>query len=141
MNKLMAASTLLLASMAFAASAQTNAPASTAVSSDTGTPTQATPPANKKAQRSAKQEMVKGTTEAATMPSPQKVQPTPAKKKTKPTSAERKELMQGVNKSASSQYGPSAAEASAKIDPNLPKAAKPDFSDPTTQKAMQNQKP
>jgi hypothetical protein len=88
-----------------------------------------------------KQEMVKQATEGTMKPSgapPSKAHaPAQAKKLTK---QQKKDAMAGVSKSAGSQYGPNAAAQAAKIDPNAPKVAKPDMSDPKVKEAMEKQK-
>jgi cytoskeletal protein RodZ len=104
------------------------------------TPTPAEAAAKKAADRKAKQQMVQSTTEQATSQAsqtPLRGSKPAATKTSKPTTAQRKEIMEGANKSASSQYGPAAADASAKVDKNAPKVAKPNLADPKTQEAMQ----
>jgi len=99
--------------------------------------------AKKAADRKAKQQMVQGTTEAATAQSattPIRGSTPPSAKKGKPTKEQRSAGMQGANNPGTNQYGPAAGTAATKVDKDAPKAAKPDLADPTIQKAMQNQK-
>jgi hypothetical protein len=99
--------------------------------------------AKKAADRKAKQEMVKGTTEAATSQSsttPTRNPAPPSKKTDKATAEQRSAGLQGANNPGTNQYGPAAGTAATKVDKSAPKAAKPDLTDPTIQKAMQNQK-
>lgn len=108
------------------------------------TPTPAEAAAKKAADRKAKQQMVQSTTQAAdpqASQTPLKGAKPPSQKSTKLTTEQRKETMKGAmgnsTTGASSQYGASAAAASAKVDPNAPKVAKPNMADPKTQEAMQ----
>jgi len=99
--------------------------------------------AKKAADRKAKQEMVKGTTEAAATQystAPNRGPAPPSAQRGKPSKEQRQEVMKGASEAAASQYGPAAAAASAKVDKNAPKAVKPDMSDPKVREAMQNQK-
>jgi len=112
------------------AGAQTTAPATDAATTKAET--------NK-----AKQEMVQGTTKAATVQSstaPYKgtKAPSHAQKKTK---EQQKEAMAGVSKSAGSQYGTTAGQQAAAAKKDAPKAEKLDMSDPKVQEAMRKQKP
>ena len=87
--------------------------------------------------------MVQGTTESATAQSsstPYKGTASPSKKTDKATAEQRSAGMQGANNPGTNQYGPAAGTAATKVDKNAPKAAKPEMTDPTIQKAMQNQK-
>ena len=134
MKRLIALSIALAFSAAVAA--QTPAPAAPAM-----TPEEVA--AKKAADRKAKQDMVKGTTEAATAQSsttPIRGTQPPKQKTAKATKEQRSAGMQGANNPGTNQYGPAAGTAATKIDKNAPKAAKPDLADPTIQKAMQNQK-
>jgi hypothetical protein len=121
-----------------AVGAQTPAPATTAVDDAA---------AKKAADRKAKQEMVQGTTSAATAQSsttPLRGSKPPSEKRGKPTKEQRTEVMKGAmggpTTGAASQYGASAAAASAQVEKTAPKAAKPDMSDPKVREAMEKQK-
>jgi hypothetical protein len=127
MKRLLAA--LIGCAFCATATAQTTAPADAAT---------AKADANK-----AKQEMVQGTTKAATTQSS-----TAPYKGTKPSShakkltkEQKKEAMAGVSKSAGSQYSTSAGQQAAAAKKDAPKAEKPDMSDPKVREAMQKQKP
>jgi len=119
---------------------------SAAIGAQTPAPAPLTPEeaaAKKAADRKAKQQMVQGTTEAATAQSsstPYKGTAAPSKKKDKATAEQRSAQMQGANNPGTNQYGPAAGTAATKVDKNATKATKPDMTDPTIQKAMQNQK-
>jgi hypothetical protein len=90
----------------------------------------------------AKQQMVEGTTEAATkQDSGARYQGAkPPSEASKLTAQQKKDAMAGVWKMGNSQYGTTAGMAAAKADRNAPKAAKPDFSDPNVREAMRKQK-
>ena len=99
--------------------------------------------AKKAADRKAKQEMVKGTTEAAATQysvAPNRGPAPPTAQSQKLTTEQRTEVMTGASEAAASQYGPAAGAAATKVDKSAPKAAKPDMSDPKVQEAMQKQK-
>jgi len=124
--------------LAFSAGVAAQAPAPTATPL---TPEQAA--AKKAADRKAKQDMVKGTTESATTQyssTPNRGTAPPSQKDAKATKEERSAGMQGANNPGTNQYGPAAGTAATKVDKSAPKATKPDMADPTIQKAMQNQK-
>jgi len=134
MKRLIALSIALAFSAGIAA--QTPAPAASPM-----TPEETA--AKKAADRKAKQQMVQGTTEAATAQSsttPIRGTKPPKQKTTKATTQQRSAGMQGANNPGTNQYGPAAGTAATKVDKDAPKAAKPDMADPTIQKAMQNQK-
>lgn len=134
MHRILVAS--IATAFAAAAWAQTSAPAADDAA------------AKKAADRKAKQEMVKGTTEtAATQHSvaPNRDLHPPTTQADKLTPEQRKSVMKGAmggpTSGAASQIGPSAAAGSAKVDKNAPKVAKPDLSDPKIREAMEKQKP
>ena len=109
------------------------------------TPSATDEAAKKAADRKAKQEMVKGTTQLdATQQSvaPSRSPAPPSKQSAKPTTTQRAEINQAVNKQiGGSQIGPSAGAAANKVPKDAPKAEKPDFSDPKIRAAMEKQKP
>lgn len=119
---------------------------SAALGAQTPAPAPLTPEeaaAKKAADRKAKQQMVQGTTEAATAQSsttPMRGSEPPSAQRGKPTKEQRSAGMQGANNPGTNQYGPAAGTAATKVDKNAPKAAKPEMTDPAIQKAMQNQK-
>jgi hypothetical protein len=101
-------------------------------------------PKTKAEANKAKQDMVKGTTEAAATQSgvaPYKGKASGAEKKDKMTKEERKQAMEGASKIGGSQYGTSAGQQAASVKKDAPKAAKPDMSDPKVREAMEKQKP